>query len=62
MKVLLINPPREIPQVADYPPIGLLHIGAVADRKGHAVIVRHGVGRNLTAVREPPKLLNNLDH
>lgn len=37
MKIVLINPPREIPQIADYPPIGLLYIGAVADRQGHEI-------------------------
>lgn len=37
MKIVLINPPRETPQIADYPPIGLLYIGAVADRQGHEI-------------------------
>ncbi|MBC8233440.1 B12-binding domain-containing radical SAM protein [bacterium] len=37
MKVVLINAPRKIPQVADFPPLGLAYIGAVAKQAGHYV-------------------------
>jgi radical SAM superfamily enzyme YgiQ (UPF0313 family) len=37
MKIVLINSPREIPQVADFPPLGLAYIGAAASRAGHHV-------------------------
>jgi len=34
MEVLLINPPREIPQKVDFPPIGLAYISAVLKKEG----------------------------
>jgi len=37
MKVLLISPPRENPQPASFPPIGLGYIGAVLKQAGHEV-------------------------
>jgi radical SAM superfamily enzyme YgiQ (UPF0313 family) len=37
MKVILINPPREVLQVADYPPLGLAYISAALRQDGHDV-------------------------
>jgi radical SAM superfamily enzyme YgiQ (UPF0313 family) len=37
MRIVLINPPREIPQVADFPPLGLAYIGAAAIQANHRV-------------------------
>lgn len=37
MKLILINPPRENPQVADYPPLGLAYIEVAALQDGHEV-------------------------
>ena len=34
MDVLLVNPPREVPQKADFPPIGLAYICAVLKKEG----------------------------
>ncbi|PIU57621.1 MAG: B12-binding domain-containing radical SAM protein, partial [Deltaproteobacteria bacterium CG07_land_8_20_14_0_80_38_7] len=39
MKVLLINPPREVPQPPDFPPIGLAYIAAVLKQNGIEVNV-----------------------
>lgn len=39
MKVVLISPPREIPQKADFPPLGLAYIAAAARQAGHHVKV-----------------------
>lgn len=37
MKLVLISPPREIPQKADFPPLGLAYIAASAVQAGHHV-------------------------
>ncbi len=37
MKVILINSPRVKPEIANFPPLGLGFIGAVATREGHQV-------------------------
>lgn len=37
MKVILVNPPREKLQVADYPPLGLAYISAAICNDGHEV-------------------------
>ena len=34
MNILLINPPREVPQKADFPPMGLAYIAAVLKKNG----------------------------
>jgi radical SAM superfamily enzyme YgiQ (UPF0313 family) len=34
MDVLLINPPREVPQKADFPPVGLAYISALLKKNG----------------------------
>jgi anaerobic magnesium-protoporphyrin IX monomethyl ester cyclase len=39
MDVLLVNPPRQTPQKADFPPLGLAYLSAVLKRQGHAVQV-----------------------
>jgi len=42
MDLLLINPPREIPQRADFPPIGLAYIAAYLRRAGVTVEIVDG--------------------
>ncbi len=37
MKIILINPPREVLQVPDYPPLGLAYISAAVRQDGHDV-------------------------
>jgi anaerobic magnesium-protoporphyrin IX monomethyl ester cyclase len=37
MKIILINPPREVLQVPDYPPLGLAYISAAIIKDGHEV-------------------------
>ena len=39
MYIILINPPRIIPQVADYPPLGLAFIEASISQDGHKVTI-----------------------
>ena len=37
MKVMLINPPRIVRKTADFPPPGLMYIGAVLKKDGHQI-------------------------
>jgi anaerobic magnesium-protoporphyrin IX monomethyl ester cyclase len=39
MRVVLVNPPRIMPVRADFPPLGLAFIGAVAQKIGHQVTI-----------------------
>jgi radical SAM superfamily enzyme YgiQ (UPF0313 family) len=39
MKTLLINPPREVPQRADLPPLGLAYLAGAIHARGHDVAI-----------------------
>ena len=44
MNVVLVNPPRVVPARADFPPLGLAAIGAVAQQAGHHVTILDAAG------------------
>ena len=52
MRVLLINPPREIPQLADFPPMGLAYIGAALKEHGFEVKVLDGAALSWRALEK----------
>ena len=52
MKVVLINPPREKPETADFPPLGLGYVGAVAKSEGHEVEIIDAASWSWKQLRE----------
>jgi anaerobic magnesium-protoporphyrin IX monomethyl ester cyclase len=56
MKVILINPPREVLQVADYPPLGLAYLSAAICQDGHEVKILDAASWSFK------KLTNEIEH
>lgn len=50
MNILLISPPREIPQPASFPPIGLGYIAAVLKQDGHNVRIMDAAAYSLKKI------------
>lgn len=58
MKILLINPPREVPQPADLPPLGLAYLAGAIHAAGHEARILEASAYSWTKLRNGLKELN----